>query len=1427
MHYLIIFAILFFATEPLQPTIKNLYLSVLTNGTVLGSIDGTLHKIELSGVAEQVVSGWVAALIYDDAKLSQLQIKKICTLESKLHAFSINSNTNDSPWNHSLQTIDMETCTYNPPIRTTYYTESTTPWLKGKPLNASVFRVAYSSKDKAAKNAECISEEESRSYLNFLSTNMRLLTNNRAFFDLHGSFISPMCIPESYTDTDPPNNYAIQFLNIQNASLYDDSPSPQPVNPVKEDTYNFSSDPNKHVYEWLKTVPARSSFRLFISSVFPNHNSYKLTLNSSELFSYTASYWNGGPWIYISDSPSSIGADTNTISSITGFMRSFWHLAELGSAKIVLLESIFNSNKEIKSLPDPMEVMGSGEATEFSVPSLTWQIYQMGVVSPYLYTKINPSGSSVEEYKTFFLLASDCPYTRSFTHLTNETVMAIEIKLDSSFISRISRPISFILEYRRASAYSFGGLSIRIIAGEPQSPGSTFDSISYSIQSEIEASDKFFLAMAQPIPGRAWRCPMCDLNSFDLIVDRTTAPFYIYDLADMLEKTAPTLSNLSYAIVSYIYYPAQNANRPHQSSLSGDNNASDLTFLPFELTIPPGVACTSFIPIIEGQSIPTINCSIYTYLPNSIIFNVRPVIRRGGGTLRYYILDAAYSWPHYTFSYSSTLFSGGVDIDQSVFWYSITPSVSERLRIKLNGPTNTQKELPATLLVNYVCGWQHSSDDTISDIADVYNSKAGHMANALLIFTDEHYKALLSTVPRGYIAIRDMSWNMYTWVYHHEFEKAIADTMGRPLLIDDVLSSDIDLRRDYEFTYRVWRLPYVDTQCTFKYYAHVYTEKESLSNYSNVYTYTHYKSKTKRIAITNLDYSSESYTFTSASMPNPETTDYDCTSVMFTPTLFQSKRWYVLMDYYNADDVEIYIDFHTDLPEYLVIFVSTIRDIISIDCRMLAVIQRSVRDDAGNVVMISYKVSLKDLVGDPSFKHNSDHATNGVSISFSDDVTLMNIRIVSVKPRAVDPIPPGPPAPEKREQTNSIDTDPSKYTMTIPSGTILCSPKDGSPTTWAHDQFNVVINNVRYAVLSSVMHTVNIGYVFSQGLYTVPYKYWDERYSPDGESMVCADKTYLWRGLNSSLTCVPCPDGSVCKNNIRKSCDFGFFTSKNSDSCDRVYPGDYTTITEEIIYKEPSYHVQYTPDGSGYLTTNCLPYLFMNKAFCTPCIPLGYLCIPGKEQIPCPKGFRCIRGVAIPCINSEYQHEEGQSICHRDLSTLSCDIIKNQTSVPYSIVEQEYTVALPLAIHSMVTDRPNAGCRMCPAGYACTTTNHRATLSITRCAINEYSPSGMAKCKRCPYENIQSAVGDTCTRIPLKVRNDANVDPHGNLCSSTNCPYTCVNNVCVSPRIPSWATVVIYISITILLTTLLIIFIKIIFKYYRKYKVRRRRCEGL
>lgn len=1429
MHYLIIFAILFFATEPLQPTVKSVYLSVLNNGTVVGSTDGTLRTTELSGVAEQVISGWAAALVYDDIEKQQLQIKKICTLGPETGPFFIDNYAYFTPWEHSLPTIDMETCTYNAPIRTAYYTESTTPWLNGRPLNASVFRVAYSSQDKTTSNAECINEDDSRSYLRFISTSMRLLTNNRAFFDVQSSFISPICIPESYKSTDPPNNDVIRFLNEQNTSLYNDPPSPQPVDPVGEHTPSVNNDPEKPIYEWLKSVPARTSFRLFISSVFPSHSSYKLTLNATELFSYTASYWNGGPWIYVGHIPPSAGIDSSTVSTVTELMRSFWYLAELSSAKIVLLRSIFDKNKEIKFLLDPMEVMGSGEATEFSVPSLAWQIYQMGIVSPSLHARINPSDNIMVEHRTFFLLASDCPYTRSFSYLNSTTVMAIEITLDSSFISHLSTPFSLILEYRRDSVYSFGGLSIRIMAGDPQSPGSRFDSIAYSIQSETDASDQFFLAMAQPIPGRAWRCPICDRKSFDIVVDRTNAPCYTSSLTDILDsKAASTFSELSYAIVSYTYYPASNANKSPRDSLFDDNNPSELTFLPFELTIPPGIVCTSFIPVAEDNSAPTINCTSYTYMSNSIIFNIRPVIRKGGGTLRYYVQDAAYSWPHYTFSYSSTLFFAGVNIEQSILWYSITPSLSERLHIKLSGSTSAQKGLPATLLVNYVCGWQNSSGDTIMDVVDVYNSQTGHMANALLIFTDENYKTFISAVPQGYIAIRDMYWNIHTWVYHQDFDKFIADTMGFPLLVDDVLSSDIDLKRDYEFTYRVLRLPYTDTQCTFKYYAHGYTEKEKLSNYSNVYAYTHYKTKTKRIAVTNLDYSSGSFTFTSASMPNPETIDYDCTAAIFMPTIFESKRWYVLMDFYSADDdVEIYLDFHVGLPEYLVIFVSTIRNVISIDCRMLAIIQRSVRDDTGNTVMISYKISLKDLVGDPSFKHRSDNATNGVSISFSDDVTMMNIRIVSAKPRAVEPVPLQPPITKNTKVDNDVNNGPPKYTIKIPSGTILCSPKNTDVTTWTHEQFDIVINGNRYTISSNAMYTVSSGYVFSQGLYTVPYKYWDERYDLEGESISCENKTYLWRGLNSSLNCVPCPDGSVCKDNIRKPCEFGFFTSKSSESCDRIYPGDYSTITEEIVYTEPIYHVQYTPDGSGYLTTNCLPYLFMNKAFCTPCILLGYLCIPGKEQMPCPKGFRCIRGVAIPCIGNEYQHEEGQSTCHKGLSTLSCNNAFNETAASYSIVEHGCVATLPLAIHSMVVDNPNAGCRICPAGYSCRNTNYKAASLITRCSINEYSPAGMLMCETCPHGDIQSSVGDTCTRIPLKVRDDANVDPHEKLCSSENCPYKCINNVCVPPPSPKQPAAAIYISVAVILIIILIVSIIILFKYYRKCKVRRRRCEGL
>ncbi|KWX12718.1 hypothetical protein QR46_3312 [Giardia duodenalis assemblage B] len=1423
MHYLIVFAILFFATEPLKPTTTNAYLSVLSNGTVLTSIDGSLLNVELPSTVKQVVSGWVVALIYDDNNESQLRIEKICTPEANTHSFFMSHHNSPALEARASGTINIDTCTYNPPIRTTYYNESTTPWLQGKSLNTSVFRVAYSDQDQTKYGSECISEEEVRSYLYSISTSMRLLTNSKAFFNVQDSFISPVCIPSSYSDADTPNNDVIRFLNTQNTSLYDDSP---PSN--RASVPNLDSNSSTPTYEWLKKVPARASFRLFISSTFSNYDSYKLTLNATELFSYTAHYWNGGPWVYIPHTPSSVTVDINAISTTTELMRSFWFLAELGVAKITSLTSLLDNSKATATQLDPMEIMGSGEATEFSVPSLRWQIYQMGIVSPSFHVKIEQSRSSIATYQTYTLLASDCPYTRSFLPSSSTIAMTVEIVLDSSFISNLSRTVSFILEYRRSSSYSFGGLSIRVIAGDPQAPGSRFDAVAYSVQSEVDATQPLFLAMAQPIPGRAWRCPLCDLKSFSLVVDETIAPCYTSSLTEMLNSKVHTnISQLSYAAISYVYQPTVDSNQPSHGSSSSNNTTSELSFLPFELKISPGIVCTSSIPTIESTSVATINCSSYTYALNPVSFNIRPIFRRGGGALRYYTQDVAYSWPHYTFSYPSTSFSGGTNTDQSCLWFSVDPSTSTKLQVKLSGSTSAQKELPATLLVHYVCGWQTSSSEDTADIVDVYHSKHGQMANALLIFTDEGYKTIRSTVPHGYIAVRDMYWNIHTWIYYSKLKKATANTTAS-LSVDELLDSDSDLRRDYEFTYRVLRLPYTDTQCTFRYHAHGYTENESLSNYSNTYSYTRYKTKTKRIAITRLDYSSGSYTFTSASMPSPDSMDYNCTAAVFMPTLFLSKRWYALMDSYNADnDVEIYLDFHTDLPEYLVIFVSTIRDVASIDCRMLAVVQRSVRDEAGEMVMISYKLSLKDLIGDPSFKYKSNNATDGVSISFSDDVTLVNMRIVSVESRVAGSAQQGEPAVDKERDSNDTAGEPPKYILTIPSGTVLCTPKSANITTWTHENFNVIINGKQYTVSSSAVHTVNSGYTFYRGLYTVPYRYWDDNYDPGRESTNCPQKTYLWRGLNSSLSCIPCPDGSICRDNIRTSCGFGFFTSKNSESCDRVYPGNYTTMTEETAYQEPSYHVRHSLDGSGYLTTNCPPYLFMKDAFCKTCTPLGYLCIPGGQQIPCPRGFRCIRGEAIPCIDDEYQDNEGQSTCNKGVSTLVCNIKKNEVNTPCSIVEQEYTATLPLAIHNLVNDGPNVGCRACPAGHSCKSIKSTTTLSVQRCPLEEYSTVGLPQCKRCPPGDMQSAIGDVCIHIPLKVRDDANVNPDDDLCTPANCAHRCVNDVCVAPILPMWATVTIYVGASVLISVLITIFIILSFKYCRQCKIRRRRCNGL
>ena len=92
---------------------------------------------------------------------------------------------------------------------------------------------------------------------------------------------------------------------------------------------------------------------------------------------------------------------------------------------------------------------------------------------------------------------------------------------------------------------------------------------------------------------------------------------------------------------------------------------------------------------------------------------------------------------------------------------------------------------------------------------------------------------------------------------------------------------------------------------------------------------------------------------------------------------------------------------------------------------------------------------------------------------------------------------------------------------------------------------------------------------------------------------------------------------------------------------------------------------------------------------------------------------------------------------------------------------------------------------------------------------------------------MQSAIGDVCIHIPLKVRDDANVNPDDDLCTPANCAYRCVNDVCVAPMLPMWATVTICVGASVLISVLITIFIILSFKYCRQCKIRRRRCNGL
>lgn len=305
--------------------------------------------------------------------------------------------------------------------------------------------------------------------------------------------------------------------------------------------------------------------------------------------------------------------------------------------------------------------------------------------------------------------------------------------------------------------------------------------------------------------------------------------------------------------------------------------------------------------------------------------------------------------------------------------------------------------------------------------------------------------------------------------------------------------------------------------------------------------------------------------------------DQECWSQINRRTLYRAHRWHNL--YARGQDntnYEFYLDFDSDLPSGLVVYIDTVEKTHVIDTRMMKVVQKSINSQPGNkrFISTSLRFNYSILYKDTEFRIRGGITSTSLRFAFNKDVYLVGVRHVM----------------------NGYGKQ-----QDLRNGTINFRVRSANfkgeawrnITGYMYQPFQVTVFDAAPSSRSSAVCNFETSYTECQ--MTLPESLKQEQlvhvpphqFSDDGfqhTNLRCENGKYLWLHANGTYACEPCHAGYYCKDSVMRRCPFGHYSEDGASVCKTPYTNidrfdsPSAANEKELTYDAPFYF-QYNADG--------------------------------------------------------------------------------------------------------------------------------------------------------------------------------------------------------------------------------------------------------
>ncbi|KAE8306121.1 hypothetical protein GL50803_0016916 [Giardia duodenalis] len=873
----------------------------------------------------------------------------------------------------------------------------------------------------------------------------------------------------------------------------------------------------------------------------------------------------------------------------------------------------------------------------------------------------------------------------------SQHVIGVELFLPAdSFISTMDKEEpSVIIEYRAAIAdgiFHDRG-SFKINTGYFKGLGNRdFHSVSLNLLSERDNAGKW---KSRTLPnvniafGRLWVCPDCDRGTFT--VRATAVNTGIFDKNDITHMTTPfvyhDVTKIPSLDVEVTYIP----NTPY----AGPHPDSAIKFRSLEIQTTYGTDC--FIKSSQSPRVDTVVCSVtlscyHIYCELAGMFYAAS--RLDQGPLRFFYDDFVVTKNTYTYTLRSTASQGTTDHRLYRMGGLGEYGIDVEFQWKDRSIVNPSFEEAYQFYTEYITAKSGGRGD------QYYVFKGLSTYNRTVIpyyywWDGTNNNVLQSLGTNGYLAVFGADWTALPMqIVYDSNSRTLAD-------------------RDMEPHSDVFRVEWTNVQCGFSASSAAFFANGTNARRGWARIIANSINDVDRVAFSHMNYTAGTFLLTPAALKVGQPLDQECWSQINRRTLYRAHRWHNL--YARGQDntnYEFYLDFDSDLPSGLVVYIDTVEKTHVIDTRMMKVVQKSINSQPGNkrFISTSLRFNYSILYKDTEFRIRGGITSTSLRFAFNKDVYLVGVRHVM----------------------NGYGKQ-----QDLRNGTINFRVRSANfkgeawrnITGYMYQPFQVTVFDAAPSSRSSAVCNFETSYTECQ--MTLPESLKQEQlvhvpphqFSDDGfqhTNLRCENGKYLWLHANGTYACEPCHAGYYCKDSVMRRCPFGHYSEDGASVCKTPYTNidrfdsPSAANEKELTYDAPFYF-QYNADGTakGLYPCNGNMYYDKDTKTCRPCPRTGYYCLSGEDPKPCPAGFRCISGVAYPCYGNYYSHRDRMSVC-LPLSFQACPIKSADGTIMVSGKSStgDARWRRPGLEHLSywAVEEPNVGCRECPRGHKCEVT---------------------------------------------------------------------------------------------------------------------------